>query len=162
MPISEQYRKILLRDESTLMALITHIQMDLDILNKALEGHNFNKELAKLPNVQVVYVSKLDPVKTQTEITWQGHSLSMAKMQRCVIVHALNGNKKKAERWLGKFVRATSEIGEAMSDSPMSYLNVNPDDSIDEDTQKNENSYKCWMDERMKTYNTLRQLVESM
>jgi len=66
MPISEQYRKILLRDESTLMALITHIQMDLDILNKALEGHNFNKELAKLPNVQVVYVSKLDPVKTQT------------------------------------------------------------------------------------------------
>ena len=95
-------------------------------------------------------------------------TIKTLKAERAVVVHACNGNREKARRWLARFrERGTDEIEHALE---VGDFNVNVvvykhiDDTFEtHSTYKGtDRAYKEAYDNIMRIYNSLKQLVDRM
>ena len=114
-----------------------------------------------------VCVVRLNPVDYESILKSKEHSLCVMKAQRCVVVHVLNGHKAKAEMWLQKVVERVTDVRESLIESPRPYTNVKRVGHGDSSTvttarEGNDNSYKMFMEERMRTYKVLKEAVDTM
>ena len=103
-----------------------------------------------------------NPVDWQRRLTELRSSLSMLKAQRCVIVHALNGDKAKAEQWVAQFHECSVACGELLIDSPNVSAQMDVATSDVRYNEANENGYKTFMEQQMKTHQTLNDYVRTM
>jgi hypothetical protein len=92
MPLTKQYRKVLRKDEQTLLAGILALEESIGEIRENMEFFDSLKDLD-------VCVVRLNPVDYESILKSQEHSLCVKKAQRCVVVHVLNGHKAKAEKW---------------------------------------------------------------
>jgi hypothetical protein len=160
MPFTKPQRRILHQDEQVLIDGIHALQQGITEIQERLAFYDSIKDM---PNVTL---ARINPQDWDAKLKSLEMSLKMMKAQRCVVVHALNGNKAKAESWLGKFFAIVNEVEESMYESPMPYHSVGRETdgewSIKGSNKGNENSYKIFMDERMQTYNRLKDTVDCM
>ena len=92
-------------------------------------------------------------------------TIKTTKAQRAVVVHACNGNRKQARKWLVKFSeRSTDQLEYLLEVDDFNFVVNRPDDTVERHTTKEgtDRAYKEACDTFMRIYNNLKRLVDGM
>ena len=93
-------------------------------------------------------------------------SIKTLKAERAVVVHACNGNREKARRWLARFrERGTDEIEHALEGGDFNvvfYEHIDDTFETHSTCKGTDRAYKEAYDNIMRIYNSLKQLVDRM
>jgi hypothetical protein len=91
--------------------------------------------------------------------------IKTTKAQRAVVVHACNGNREKARRWLARFrERGTDQLEFALEVGDFNVVVNKPSGTFETHTTKEgtDRAYKEACDSIMRIYNNLKRLVDRM
>lgn len=130
----------------------------------------FNKEtILNCKEAIASHEALITAISTQLMLTQPGAQaqafrmcMETTKAQRAVVVHACNGNREKARRWLARFrERGTDQLEHALEMGDFNVVATNPDGTL-EILEGTDRAYKEACDGIMHIYNNLKRLVDGM